>query len=122
MLTLSQAKEAVGLAITSLKQEENANTLKQIVNECNKEENPMIQFQMKMTKLIPKVTEILGRDIEKVIDNTIEQNQVMGFVGQIQLLAQSDISLGVEVGKILKTLGGDFSGLYEEDEDLEEID
>ena len=123
-LTLSQAKESVALAIASLKQEGNAATLKQIVEECQQDPNPMVQFQLKMTKLIPKVTSILGEDIAKVTGTKVEQNQVMGFVSQIQQLAATDLPLSVQVGKIVKTLSGDFSGLYEEDsgEELEEIE
>ena len=123
-LNLSQAKQAVGLAIESLKQPQNAEELKNILNQCMQQPDPMAQFQMKMTKLIPKVSEILGADIQRVLGVGVEPGQVMGYVMQIQALAMTDLALGVQVGKIMKTLGGDFSGLYEEEaeEELEEVE
>jgi hypothetical protein len=43
---------------------------------------------------------------------------------QIQSLSSSDVHLGIQVIKVMKTLSGDFSGLYEEDDEgeAEEID
>ena len=81
----------------------------------------MMQFQLKMGKLIPKVMEILGSQIEGVLGTKVEAGQVMGYVMQIQALAMSDVHLSVQTSKIMKTLGGDFSGLYEEDEAEEEV-
>lgn len=122
--TLEEARESVSLAITSLRLKENTDELQGIVDECNKLENPMAQFQLKMTKLIPKVVSILGADISKVIKvDKIENSDVMGYVSQIQKFAATDIPLSVQVSKILKTLGGDFTGLDEDDEEeMEEIE
>jgi hypothetical protein len=126
LLSLDQAKRITDLAVVELKNKQNEEVLKNILNECQSvaPENPMIQFQMKMTKLIPKVMEILGSQIEAVLSTKIESNQVMGYVMQIQSLSSSDVHLGIQVIKVMKTLSGDFSGLYEEDDEgeAEEID
>ena len=119
-----QAHQIVSMAIASLKESQNEQALKHILQECAKEENPMTQFQLKFSKLIPKVTEIFGAEVESVLGLKIDQNQVMGYVMQIQMLAVNDLSLALQIGKVMKTLSGDFSGLYEEDDDgeLEEIE
>lgn len=125
-LTREQAARIVGLAILALKDCENENALRKFLEECSAESDPMIQFQMKFTQLVPKVLEILGAQIEEVLGQPVQQPQVMGYIGQVQVMAQNDVKLSVEIGKILKTLGGDFSGLYEEEEidqdEPEEID
>lgn len=124
--TIEQARRITELAIEELKKPENEQELRNILAECEAagRENPMIQFQLKMAKLIPKVIEILGSQINTVLGSKIEQSQVMAYVMQIQALAGSDVYLGIQVGKIMKTLGGDFSGLYEEDDshEAEEIE
>ena len=125
-LSLEQARRVTDLAVEELKKEKNGIELKKILEECESvgKDNPMLQFQMKMGKLIPKVMEILGSQIESVIHSKIESAQVMTYVMQIQALSGTDVHLGIQVNKIMKTLSGDFSGLYEEDEDgeAEQID
>ena len=125
-LSLDQARRVTSLAVDELRKENNISILKRILQECESvgKDNPMLQFQMKMGKLIPKVMEILGSQIESVAERKIESSQVMAYVMQIQTLSSSDIHLGIQVNKIMKTLSGDFSGLYEEDEDeqAQEID
>ena len=125
-ISLEQARRITDLAVVELRKKENEAVLKQILEECQTtaKDNPMLQFQLKMAKLIPKVMEILGTQIEAVLGSKIESGQVMGYVVQIQGLSSADVHLGIQVTKIMKTLGGDFSGLYEEDEegDAEEID
>ena len=125
-LSLDQARRVTSLAVDELRKENNISILKHILQECESvgKDNPMLQFQMKMGKLIPKVMEILGSQIESVVERKIESSQVMAYVMQIQTLSSSDIHLGIQVNKIMKTLSGDFSGLYEEDEDeqAQEID
>jgi hypothetical protein len=125
-VSIDQARQITTLAVEELKKSENEQTLKNVLAECEAagRENPMMQFQMKMAKLIPKVMEILGSQIETVLGSKIESAQVMTYVMQIQAMSASDVHLGIQVGKIMKTLGGDFSGLYEEDEsgETEEIE
>jgi hypothetical protein len=127
-ISREQASRIVDLAISALKNPENEKSLRTILDECASIADPMIQFQLKFTKLVPKVLEILGSQIEEVLGHSVQQPQVMGYIGQVQLMAQNDVKLSVQIGKVLKTLSGDFSGLYEEDEVLsgcqepEEID
>ena len=127
-LTREQASRIVGLAIEALRDPENEKTLSSILKECSCETDPMVQFQMKFTKLVPKVLEILGSQIQEVLGHSVQQPQVMGYIGQVQLMAQNDVKLSIEIRKIMNTLTGDFSGLYEEDEEVgdnlepEEID
>lgn len=125
-ISLEQARRITDLAVLELKKKGNEEVLRKILEECQTaaKDNPMLQFQLKMAKLIPKVMEILGTQIETVLGSKIESSQVMGYVVQIQGLSSADVHLGIQVTKIMKTLGGDFSGLYEEDEegDAEEID
>jgi hypothetical protein len=120
-LSVEQALQITDLAVLELKKEENEAVLKGILVECESvgKDNPLLQFQLKMSKLIPKVMEILGHQIESVLGFKIESGQVMGYVMQIQSLSGSDVRLGIQVGKVMKTLSGDFSGLYEEDEEGE---
>lgn len=123
-LDVGLAKQIVALAIAELKKEENEKALREILDECEKlgEENQMAKFQLKMQKLIPKVMEILGAQIAAV---TGEAQPVMNYVMQIQKVAASDIHLGIQVKKIIQALSGDFSGLYEqdlEDEEVEHVD
>ena len=118
-LDIAKSREIVELAITQLRQKDNENALKDILAECDKETEPMRQFQLKMSKLIPKVMEILGTQIQTVLGSPVEASQVMGYVMQIQALAMNDLHLGIQVGKVMKTLSGDFSGLYEEDAEEE---
>jgi len=119
-----QANEIVTLAIESLRDAENEAVLKSILDECDQEPDPMKQFQLKFSKLIPKVMEVFGAQIEKVLGYSIESGQAMGYIAQVQALAVHDVGLSVQVGKISRALGGDFSGLYEEDDgqEVEEID
>jgi len=125
-ITREQASRIVGLAISALKESENEKSLRIILDECSTVTDPMMQFQLKFTKLVPKVLEILGSQIEEVLGHPVQQPQVMGYIGQVQMMAQNDLKLSVEIGKIMKTLSGDFTGLYEEDEigdeEPEEID
>ena len=118
-LDVDAAKRIVHLAIEELKKENNTKVLKEILAECEEEPNHMLQFQLKMGKLIPKVMQILGGQVESVIGTKVESSQIMMYVMQIQALAMGDIHLGVQVSKVMKTLSGDFSGLYEEDEEEE---
>lgn len=126
MLDAGQAKRIVALAIEELKKTENEIALKEIVKECDMySDNPMQQFQIKMQKLIPRVMEILGSQIEAVVGGKIEPQSVMNYVSQIQKIAATDVHLGIQVGKIIQTLSGDFTRLYEEDaedEVVEQID
>lgn len=125
-LDVARGKQIVTLAISELKKPENIDVLKKILDECQREQNPMMQFQLKMQKLIPKVMEILGAQVSAVIGDPVDSSQVMAYVMQIQTLAMTDVHLGVEVSKIMKTLSGDFSGLDEQDDDptdeIEEIE
>ena len=125
-ITREQASRIVGLAISALKESDNEKSLRIILDECSAVSDPMMQFQLKFTKLVPKVLEILGSQFEEVLGYTVQQPQVMGYIGQIQMMAQNDLKLSVDIGKIMKTLSGDFTGLYEEDdfddEEPEEID
>jgi hypothetical protein len=123
-LTREQAIEIVSLAIAALRDDSNEKALKSILSECDKEVDPMKQFQLKFSKLIPKVLEVLGEQIQKVVHAHIEPAQAMGYIAQVQTLAMDDVNLSVQVGKISRALGGDFSGLYEEDEgeEIELID
>ena len=114
-LSKEQAIRIVALAIDSLKQPANEAILKSILDECAKETDPMVQFQLKLMKLVPKILEILGSQIEDVLGLKTEQAQVMGYVTQVQAMAATDVKLSIETGKIMKTLGGDFSGLFEEE-------
>lgn len=119
-LDVGLAKQIVALAIDELKKEENERALRDILEECEKlgEENQMAKFQFKMQKLIPKVMDILGAQILAV---TGEAQPVMNYVMQIQKVAASDIHLGIQVKKIIQALSGDFSGLYEQDLEDEEV-
>ena len=125
-LDVARGKQIVTLAISELKKPDNVDVLKKILDECQREQNPMMQLQFKMQKLIPKVMEILGAQVSAVIGAPVESSQVMVYVMQIQTLAMTDVHLGVAVSKIIKTLSGDFSGLDEQDDDhtdeIEEIE
>lgn len=121
-LDITKSREIVELAIKHLRQKDNEDALKVILAECDKETEPMRQFQLKMGKLIPKVMEILGGQIQTVLGSSVESSQVMAYVMQIQALAMNDLHLGIQVGKVMKTLSGDFSGLYEEEADEEEAE
>jgi hypothetical protein len=79
----------------------------------------MVQFQLKFSKLVPKVMEVFGEQIAAVLKTDMEPGQAMGYIAQVQALAMGDVNLSVQVGKISRALGGDFTGLYEEDEDGE---
>ena len=121
-LDITKSREIGELAIKHLRQKDNEDALKVILAECDKETEPMRQFQLKMGKLIPKVMEILGGQIQTVLGSSVESSQVMAYVMQIQALAMNDLHLGIQVGKVMKTLSGDFSGLYEEEADEEEAE
>jgi hypothetical protein len=121
-LSLDQSREIVSLVIESLKNPKNEAELKSILTEADKSENP---FMFKLSKLFPRIIEILGTEISTVLgpDVTVHQSNVMTFLMQIQTVAQSDLALSLEVAKVTKVLAGDFSGLYEVNEiESEEIE
>jgi len=123
LLDNSQAHRIVELAIAELKKEENQTAMQSILKECEQfHDNPLKQFSIKMQKIIPRVMEILGTQIDAVVGSKLtDQAQIMKYVGHIQSLAASDVHLGIQVNKIVRTLSGDFTGLYEEDDEEEAV-
>ena len=112
-MSLEQARAAVTAAMGALKQEQHQQKLKQILAECAAVIDPMQQIQLKIQRLLPVVTEILGQAFK-------EENVMMALM-QVQAHASSDPKLAVDVGKIMRAIGGDLSAVTTEEE-FEEVE
>ena len=112
-MTADDARRAVELSLAELRKPASQEKLKAILAECAGIADPMMQFQLKMTKLLPAVTEVLG--------GAFEGRNVMAAVMEVQSFASKDPQVAVGVGKILKALGGDLSGL-EAEEEFEDVE
>ena len=112
-MTREQATEAVRLGMNALREEKHQQLLKEVLAECNAVTDPMQQMQLKMQRMIPVVTEILG--------DAFKQENVMTVLMQVHAFAASDPKLSVDVAKIMRALGGDLSAVTEEDE-FEEVE
>lgn len=110
---MEEAKEAVRTAMKALQESENQKRLMDILNECNKIPDPMMQLQTKFSLLLPAVQEILGM--------AFRGRDVMGTVLQVQSMAAQEPELAVNVGKIMRALGGDLSAV-QETEEFEEVE
>ena len=115
MMTLEEARGAITLAMDALRKPENQKRLKDILEECNKEADPMKQFAFKMGRLLPAVTEVLG--------SAFKDRNVMAAVMQVQAHAANDPQVAVGVSNLMKALGGDLSALDQnQDEEFEEVE
>ena len=112
-MTKEQASEAIHLAMSALREEKHQKLLKEVLAECNAVVDPMAQLQLKMQRMIPVVTEILG--------DAFKQENVMSVLMQVHAIAASDPRMSVDAAKILRALGGDLSAVTEED-DFEEVE
>ena len=112
-MTREQATEAIRLGMNALREEKHQKQLKEVLAECNKVSDPMAQLQLKMQRMIPVVTEILG--------DAFQHENVMTVLMQVHAFAASDPKLSVDVSKIMRALGGDLSAVTEEDE-FEEVE
>ena len=107
-MTVDEAKNIVSLALQALRQEHHQKRLKEVLAECNAIPDPMAQIQLKMQRLLPVVTEILGE--------AFKQDNFMMALMQVQALAASDSKLAVDVGRIMRAVGGDLTAVGEEEE------
>ena len=112
-MTAEVARKAIELAVSELRKPVNQEKLRTILNECAGVADPMMQFQLKMTKLLPAVTEVVG--------GAFEGRNVVAAVMEVQGFAASDPKVAVGVAKIMKALGGDLTAL-DEDEEFEEVE
>ncbi len=113
-MTLEEAKTAMNLAIEALRQPENQNRLKAILDECNQETDPMKQFTLKMGRLLPAVTEVLG--------SAFKDKNIMTAVMQVQSHAAKDPQVAIGVSKLMRALGGDLSAVNDTQEEFEEVE
>ena len=113
-LSVEEAKEAVRAALKALQESENQSKLREILDECSKIPDPMLQLQTKFARLLPAVQQVLGA--------AFNGRDVMGTVLQVQTLAQNEPELAVNVGKVMRALAGDLAAvdIDEEFEDLVE--
>eukprot|EP00929_Paragymnodinium_shiwhaense_P112281 TRINITY_DN80540_c0_g1_i1.p2 TRINITY_DN80540_c0_g1~~TRINITY_DN80540_c0_g1_i1.p2 ORF type:complete len:116 (+),score=57.49 TRINITY_DN80540_c0_g1_i1:101-448(+) len=102
-LTLEQAKEALDKAITVF--ETNMPELKGIIEECNKEEDPMKRQMQLMSKMLPAVQKLLKSEMEKF--GFDESNMMMGMM-QIQMHSAQDKEMQPKVMRIMNALQGKF--------------
>ncbi|KAF4677671.1 hypothetical protein FOL47_000133 [Perkinsus chesapeaki] len=121
-LTLEQAREAIDLCISKVKEPENRQRFEDIVTELEKEQDPMIKMQKRMTTLLPAVQEVLGDSIKHFGFDTDSQS-IMNGIMQIQSYSLTDPIVANGMTKIMRAMGGDFSAILEEDDDeCEEVE
>lgn len=113
-MSIEEARSAVAMALTELRKEDSQKRLRDILKECDAVSDPMQQFQLKMSRLIPAVTEVMGP--------AFGGKNVMTAVFEIQAHAASDPQIAVAVGKMMKAISGDLSALNEADEEFEEVE
>ena len=113
-LTVNEAKEAVRTALKALGEGENQRKLRDILDECSKIQDPMLQFQTKFARLLPAVQEVLGA--------AFKGRDVMSTVMQVQALAAREPELAINVGKVMRALAGDLSGIDQADEEFVEVE
>jgi 3-methyladenine DNA glycosylase AlkC len=114
-MTKDQARAAVDLAIQALKQEDHQKRLRGILTECQAISDPMAQMQLKMERMLPVVTEILG--------SAIKHDNPMFAMMQVQAHAMTDPKLSLDVSKLMRALAGDLTALAEfDDEEFEEVE
>jgi len=98
-LTKESARALLDKALETVKVPANKDKLLGILEECKGDDAGM----MKMMKLLPAVTEMLGP--------ALEGRDPMSAVMEIQAFSAEDASIAEDVGKFMKALQGDISGL-----------
>ena len=114
-MSREQARTAVDLAMAALKQEKHQLRLRGILAECQAVSDPMAQMQLKMQRMLPVVSEILG--------DAIKHDNPMLAMMQLQAHTNSDAKLAIDVSKLMRALTGDLSAIDEfQEEEFEEVD
>uniref|UniRef100_A0A7S1WPM7 Protein C10 n=1 Tax=Alexandrium catenella TaxID=2925 RepID=A0A7S1WPM7_ALECA len=104
-LTKDQAKECLTTAVSLFENPENKQKLADIVAECNKVEDPMQQQMLKMTKLIPEASSMLGSELEKY--GFTKDSLMMGMM-QVNMLSMGDDEMQAQCKRVMSFLSGNF--------------
>jgi len=105
-VTLEQAKNILNTAYEKFSDPETKRKLKDLVEEANKEEDPMKRQMNMMSNITPEVTKLMSDEIKQY--GFTEANMMMGVM-QVQMMAQSDPDMKPKADELAKALQGKFS-------------